>query len=337
MTKLIHRLFLSLWYSKNRPHYLLVPLSLLYCVLVTARRQLYLRGVLQSNKPPVPVIVVGNISVGGTGKTPLIINLAKLLTEEGYSVGILCSGYKGKNPIWPVKVTAASRADAVGDEALLLAMRTVCPVVAGRDRVAGAEMLYAMGCNLLLSDDGMQHYGLRRDIEILTLNEKQGKYNKFCLPAGPFRESYSRLNTVDFIVTNAEVISTMTHWNILREIDSIRKLSNDDILLSIEELQSSPIHAIAGIGDPNNFFEMLESYGLTIIRHPYPDHFLLSVSDFEFNDTFPIVMTEKDAVKYLGIENDRCWVIRLGIKLDAGFYSKLLAAIKAVIPGENIE
>lgn len=314
------------WYSINPVALLLWPLSLLFCGAVALRRLAYRTGLLKRFKMKVPVIVVGNLNVGGTGKTPLTIRLVEVLREAGYRPGIVSRGYSGKSRTWPRKVEPDSNPFEVGDEPVLIAQRCRCPVVVGPDRVEAAQtLLREYECDVLLSDDGLQHYRLGRDIEILVIDGVRRFGNHFCLPAGPLRESLRRLKKVDFVVGNSragegEFLMTLTG-------DKGLNLSDADITCSLTAFRGELLHAVAGIGDPSRFFHALRSRGLQILEHPFPDHHAFVPSDVDFRDEIPVLMTEKDAVKCRPWAREWHWYMPVEARLDPELERQLLTRL----------
>ncbi len=301
-----------LWYSKSRILWLLLPVSLLFWGATTIRRALYRTGILKVSHFPVPVIIVGNITVGGTGKTPLVIWLVQYLKKQGYSPGIVSRGYGGTKSRESRAVTVHSDPAAVGDEPWLLAHRCQCPVVVNRNRPLAVE--YLLGnykCDIVISDDGLQHYALARDIEIVVVDGERRFGNAFCLPAGPLREIKSRLKQVDLIVNNGGPVKGSEH---LMRLDGVEvcavKNSAPIVRHPLSFLKGQTVHAVAGIGYPSRFFKYLKSFGLTIVEHPFPDHHSFMESDFEFeNHSSPILMTEKDAMKCQKFAKDNYWYL----------------------------
>lgn len=295
------------WYSDNSLSRLLTPLGWLFCLLVAARRFAYRIGALKSVRLPVAVIVVGNITVGGTGKTPLVIWLAKYLSGHGYRPGIISRGYGGQSPVWPLPVEPDSDAGMVGDEPVLIAGRTGCPVVVGPDRVAAANYLLARHeCDVVLSDDGMQHYRLARDIEIGVLDGERRLGNGRCLPAGPLREPRSRLSEVDFIVSSVCADGGAYAMSLRGTV--LHNLASGESR-AVFEWREETVHAVAGIGNPARFFETLRQSGLKVIEHPFPDHYPLQREDLDFDDGYPVLLTEKDAVKCRSFARDNYWYL----------------------------
>jgi tetraacyldisaccharide 4'-kinase len=317
---------LEQWYSPRAPLWLL-PLSWLFLLLVLLRRLAYRAGLLRSYRLPVPVIVVGNISVGGTGKTPLVAWLVKLLQVAGYRPGIITRGYGGQAQQWPQQVRPGSDPVLMGDEPVLLAQRCGCPVVAAPDRVLAArQLLEDSGCDILISDDGLQHYRLQRDIEIVVVDGARRFGNGHCLPAGPLREPLSRLRQVDYVVANGAAAPGEVAMALLPEM--LRSLSDADKTISLSDLLGQQIHAVAGIGNPPRFFELLKKRGLSVIEHPFPDHHRFIAADLAFADRLPVLMTEKDAVKCRPYGDGRMWYLPVAAQLDDAFAEQLLQQVK---------
>lgn len=322
---MLDRFFQRLWYAK-RTHWfavLLLPLSWLFGAVTALRRSAYRAGVFRSFRVARPVVVIGNITVGGVGKTPLTIWLAALLEARGVRVGILLRGYGGGSTHWPRDVTPDSSPGEVGDEAVLLAQRTQSIVVAGPDRVADAERAIERGAQLLLSDDGLQHYRLQRDIEIAVLDAQRGLGNGWLLPAGPLREPRRRLSTVDLIVlTHRSESSSIDAAGALSPTVSAHARLGDAISLatgdvqSLERFRGVRVHAIAAIGHPEAFFGALRSHGLIVDAHALPDHAELTSAHIQFDDDAPVLMTEKDAVKCRHGSDSRLWSVRMHIDMS---------------------
>ncbi len=258
-------------------------------------------GLLRRERMPVPVVVVGNITVGGTGKTPLVIHLALALRRHGRHPGIVSRGYRGDSG-HVLEVTAGSDPKVVGDEPLLLARRGACPVFVGRDRVAAARSLLARHpeCDLIIADDGLQHYRLERDIEIALFDER-GVMNGWALPAGPLREPVSRLAQVDALVLNGAAVSPAPTFS--RPTFSMRlagegfhRLDEPSTTCSATDLAAANLHAVAGIGSPQRFFDQLTGMGLAFSAHPFADHHGYCEEEMDFAGD-AILTTEKDAVK----------------------------------------
>ena len=307
------------WYRLSPLHLLLFPLSLVFRALAASRRFLYRSGILASVKLPVPVVVVGNISVGGTGKTPLTLWLAKQLIENGWHPGIVSRGYtkNGQRINTPHEVSIDDAADQVGDEPLLMAQRALCPVWISRDRPAAALALLQAHpeCDIILSDDGLQHYRLRRDVEIVVIDGARRFGNGMLLPAGPLREPVSRLRKVDAIVANGNPASAH-EFAMSLDGSLFYNLLNPDTVLTASEFTGQRLHAIAGIGHPQRFFTHLEHLGLNTQHHAFPDHHRYTATDIAFADADAILMTEKDAVKCSAFATEKCWVLRVDAQVS---------------------
>jgi tetraacyldisaccharide 4'-kinase len=297
----------------------------MYCVLATLRRALYSTGVLTRVRLPVAVIIVGNITVGGTGKTPLVIWLARWLRQCGYRPGIVTRGYGGRARDWPQVVRADSDPAWVGDEPILLARHADCPVVADPDRVRAARSVMAHGCDVVISDDGLQHYRLARDVEIAVLDGNRRLGNGRCLPAGPLREPAGRLAAVDACVTNGaakegelamQLVETGFH-----ALDSDRDWP-------ATEFRGRRAHAVAGIGNPQRFFDHLRRLGVEITEHSFPDHHDFTQDELGFSDDLPILMTEKDAVKCAAFADARMAYLAVEARPDQRLGELVLGKLK---------
>jgi tetraacyldisaccharide 4'-kinase len=321
------------WYRLTPVSLLLVPLSLVFCALVQLRRALFRLGVLHQAQLPVPVIVVGNITVGGTGKTPLVLWLAGFLRQAGYRPGIVTRGYRGQNRVWPISVTAQTSAEQAGDEAVLLARRSGCPVLAGPDRVASARQHVAQGCTVIVSDDGLQHYRLGRDLEIAVIDGMRRFGNRLCLPAGPLREPLSRLKSVPVRVANGPA-QAGEHGMVL-EPAGFYSLANPDRRVAADTFRGGPVHALAGIGNPERFFSSLRDLGLEVFPHPFPDHHVFRAEELEFGDNRPVILTEKDAVKCEHFANTRLWVFSVEARTDATLGIQILQRLKEKARGHE--
>ncbi|GAB4121800.1 MAG: tetraacyldisaccharide 4'-kinase [Sideroxydans sp.] len=310
----------ELWYRPLPSRALLLyPLALLFHGLVTLRRLLYRHGILGSQRLPVPVIVVGNLTVGGTGKTPLTLWLVQQLIEAGWHPGIISRGYRRSGPghASPRAVTVGEMPQEVGDEALLMAQRRLCPVWIGRDRAAvGKALLQAHPeCDVLVSDDGLQHYRLQRDVEIVVIDGIRRFGNRLLLPAGPLREPLGRLDSVDVRVCNG---GTPQAGEYSMQLQGARfyNLLNPSVNRLAQDFAGQRLHAVAGIGHPQRFFRHLQSLGLPVQAHAFPDHHEFTAHDLAFADADAVLMTEKDAVKCRTFATERHWVLRVDAELD---------------------
>jgi tetraacyldisaccharide 4'-kinase len=303
------------WYSQNPVAWLLLPLAGLYCLLAALRFNLFKKGWLRSFKAGVPVIVVGNINVGGTGKTPLIIKLCEILQQQGLKPGIISRGYGSKSSIYPLEIMRSTHARDAGDEPLLLAQRTQCPVIIGPDRQADIQLLLERhGCNIILSDDGMQHYRMHRDVEIAVVDIARRFGNGFCLPAGPLREPVQRLRSVDMVIANGGLASQLSFTIKPVQLISLAEVGK---VSSLSQFSGQKVHAVAGIGHPQRFFNTLAEHGIEYIPHAFPDHHDFAINDLHFGDDLPVIMTEKDAVKCAGFYMPRHWYLTIDIELSS--------------------
>ncbi len=315
------------WY--RRPAFALLPLELFYRSVVAVRRKAYQWRLFSSTRLDVPVVVVGNISVGGTGKTPLVIWLVQRLKEAGYQPGIITRGYGGKSDVWPQAVFPDSDPALVGDEPVIMARRCDCPVVAGPNRIDAAhELLASYDCDILVSDDGMQHYRLHRDVEIAVVDGVRRFGNNHCLPAGPLREPHKRLKEVDYVVVNGGDSGAAGEWGMRLIQGDAFSLTDSSPPVSLSAFRGQTVHAVAGIGHPDRFFKQLGAQGIGVIEHAFPDHHLFVADDLLFGDNLAVLMTEKDAVKCRNFADNRCWYIPVEAHFDEGFSASLLGTIQ---------
>lgn len=315
------------WYRITPLHLLLLPLSLLFRALATLRRTLYRSRILTRKKLAVPVIVIGNISAGGTGKTPLTLALAQQLIRHGRHPLIVSRGHGGSAQ-QPQRVTPDSDVRQVGDEPLLMARRRLCPVWIGKDRAAAAQAALQANpqCDVVLCDDGLQHYRLRRDAEIAVIDGARGFGNGFMLPAGPLREPVSRLQTVDAVVVNDGDASTGQYAMRLSG-DIFHNLLDPGKTATAAELRKLRCHAAAGIGHPQRYFRHLAALGLNIVEHAFPDHHPYRAADLSFADCDAVLLTEKDAVKCSAFADERYWVLRVEAQIDPALTDHILRKI----------
>lgn len=318
------------WYRVSPLHLLLFPISLLFRLLSATRRFLYRTRILASVKLPVPVVIVGNISVGGTGKTPLTLWLAQQLIDNGWHPGIVSRGYtkNSQSRIDPREVATDDAADVVGDEPLLMAQRALCPVWIGRDRPAAAQGLLRSHpeCDIILSDDGLQHYRLQRNAEVVVVDGARRFGNGMLLPAGPLREPLNRLNSVEAVVVNGGMTRD-GEFAMRLEGNRFYNLLNPELVVTVGEFAGQRLHAIAGIGHPRRFFTHLEQLGLSIQRHAFPDHHQYTDKDIAFDDMDAILMTEKDAVKCAPFANEKCWVLRVDAQVSPDLAQLILKKV----------
>jgi tetraacyldisaccharide 4'-kinase len=314
--------FVGHWYTRSPWLLLLIPLSLLYRVVIALRRAMYHSGLLKTHRLPVPVIVVGNLVVGGTGKTPLVAWLACYLGQAGYRPGLVARGYGGMASQWPQQVVPDSDPAMVGDEAVMLCRQTGCSMAVGPDRVAAARaLLEHSDCDLILSDDGLQHYALQRDIEIAVIDGVLRFGNGLCLPAGPLREPVKRLEQVDLVVANGP--GGPGEYPMGMRLTVVHPLQGGGPQRDLDSFHGQSIHAIAGIGNPERFFAALRRAGLRPEEHVFPDHHSFTPDDLMFGDDRPVIMTEKDAVKCHGFVVDNCWYAPVTIEMPWEFAGRV--------------
>lgn len=346
----LHELLESVWYRGHPLKWLLLPLALVFEGAVRARRALYRRGSLERVDCGVPVVVVGNLTVGGTGKTPCTIWLAARLRERGFHPGIVCRGYRGGADAWPQWVTAESDAAQVGDEAVLLARRTGCPVAAGPDRIAAVRLLLERAAlDVVLSDDGLQHLRMARAAEIAVVDGERGLGNGLCLPAGPLREPAERLREMDAVVVNGAIPLDAGAGAWLREVHGSAgaepaavpravvaraqvaaaavRHTRTGAMRTLDDFKGRRVHALAAIGNPQRFFAMLEAAGLSVVPHPLPDHAAIRAEDLRFEEEAPVMITEKDEVKCRGCAHDDVWCVVAELEFPPADAARLERAV----------
>jgi len=335
----------NIWYGGSSLRFLLLPLTWVYFAVVACRRFLYASGLLRSRRVAVPVVIVGNITVGGTGKTPMTIWLAQQLAARGYTPGIISRGYRGTTGAQPQQATAGSDPAIVGDEAIMVANRSGCAVVVHADRVAAAWRAIELGATVIVSDDGLQHYRLGRNYEIAVVDGTRRYGNRHLLPAGPLREPVSRLDSVDQILIqmaddgNSEFLrraSDRPPVEFRLTAARICRLDNS-ATRRIGEFSGTRMHALAGIGHPERFFRLLEAHNIEVIRHPLPDHADIQPQDLEFGDDLDVVMTEKDAVKCRGFQAGNCWYVPVDVAMDDTQAADLLGRIVSKITPVDVD
>lgn len=294
-------------------HMLLLPISWLFWLLSALRRFFYRVNIFKSYRLAVPVIVVGNINVGGTGKTPFVIWLAEQLKLSGYMPGIISRGYGGKAGEL-MQALPDTNPTLVGDEPVLIAHRTHCPVFVSSDRIQAGESLLRQfpECNVIISDDGLQHYRMQRDVEIVIYDAAKAFGNGALLPAGPLRESVNRLSAVDAVICNdnsQETNAVTNFFNMQLLSGEFYNLAQPALTASAADFAGKKIFAIAGIGNPQRFFSQLSELGLHFDSRAFADHYLYSLDDFANINADIILMTEKDAVKCRSFALKNFWVL----------------------------
>ncbi len=315
----------NVWYERAAPPWWLVPPSLAYGAIAGARRFSYAHRLFQSVRIPCPVVVVGNLSVGGTGKTPLVCWLVARLTERGFKPGVVTRGYRGSSRDVR-RISASDDPRVAGDESILLARRTGVPVAIGRDRPAAAQLLLGGGCNVIVSDDGLQHYALARDCEVVVIDGDRRFGNGWLLPAGPLREAPGRLKAADAIVVNGGRALLPGALSMRLEAKNAVALRGGAVQ-PLSALAGTSVHAIAGIGNPERFFNMLRSRGIEVDGRPLADHARLTQADIDFGDDKSVLMTEKDAVKCAAFAGEHHWYVPVSACFDVGESSALLDVI----------
>lgn len=311
-----------IWYGQAPVPLVLRALAGVYALALVFRRRLYQWGLKRTDHLPVPVLVVGNITVGGTGKTPLTAWLATELVRRGWRPGIVSRGYGGSE-----RATVVLPLDAdpgrFGDEPVFLMRAANCPVAIGRRRADAARLLLARSaCDVILCDDGLQHWSLGRDIEVLVVDGDRRFGNGLLLPAGPLREPTSRAARADFVVVNGTPASPE---ELPMHVAANRLVAINDLThaLPIESFRGRAVHAVAGIGHPERFFRMLSGLGLEVVAHAFPDHHRYRREDFRFDRPLPIVMTEKDAVKCACFGLPEAYMVPIEVALPDGFADQL--------------
>ena len=328
----IHRV----WYGDGRFGWLLLPLSGLNWLILGLRKSLYDWGMFTTHRAAVPVIVVGNITAGGTGKTPTVLWLVEELRRRGFKPGIVSRGYGGSQSGTSMRVEAGSDAAVVGDEPVLLARRGRCPVVVDPDRARAAAMLVDDNVDVIVADDGLQHYRLDRDYEICVIDGARGLGNRRLLPAGPLREGARRLEDVEQVLVNGKLEGSKYDLTVAEQnaisFDLVATEAcrlDGSLTRPLERFADTTVHAVAAIGNPQRFFDLLRGHGIQVIEHPFPDHAPLTRRDLDFGDDFAVFMTEKDAVK-LGREmKENYWFVPVELQIDGIDAAPMLEQIES--------
>lgn len=322
------------WYADGALARALRPLSVLCELTARRRRRRFLAE--PPGRVPVPVVVVGNITVGGTGKTPMVVWLVEWLRAQGWKPGVVSRGYRASaGGDMPYLVSADDDAVAAGDEPLLIARRTRVPVAICRRRPAAVVMLIEKhGCDIVVSDDGLQHYRLWRDIEIAMLDGRRRLGNGRCLPSGPLREPADRLDEVDFVLV-AEGSPAPGEFGVNIVMGEARRIGSLDELRPLTAFAGKPVHAVAGIGNPERFFSALERAGLSVIRHPLPDHHPIAPRDIAFGDGRAVLMTEKDAVKCRAFASPDTWYVPIEAMPERNWIDAFGERLRSVVDGQE--
>ena len=316
------------WYKKSLWLYLLYPFSFIFSYLTSRRRRKYIKNKKISYKADIPIVVVGNLTIGGTGKTPLVKYIANELADRGYKPGIVSRGYGGKFKE-TLQVTNETSVNETGDEAQILSKLNF-PFYIDKNRVRAIKKLIKdHDCDVVISDDGLQHYKMGRHIEIAVIDGKRRFGNNLTFPAGPLRESRNRLNSVDFIVNNSGPTEEGEFLMNISPTKFVHLKSGKSYSVDKWPMHKQ-IHAVAGLGNPGRFFDLLDKLGFDSIRHPFPDHHNFSSSDIFYLDHLPIVMTEKDASKCKDFDNNKIWYLTIDADVTNKFIDKLDKKIKSI-------
>lgn len=332
------------WYGDALWPHLLRPLSAVYCFVMQRRAAQYAVKAKQGQlwQSPVPIIVIGNITVGGSGKTPLTLHTCGVLLDAGYKPAILSRGYKAKIVAFPRLLLDTDKAQAVGDEPWLMQRNSGRPVCIDPDRVRGAQHLLAnTDCDVIVCDDGLQHLNLARDIEIAVVDGQRLLGNGFCLPAGPLREKSQRLAAVDFVVANGQPQDSLFECDYVMRLQNlcfINLVTDEQLSCAtfVQQFDGQDVKALTGIGNPQRFFTGLQQLGLDVDAHAYPDHYPLTDSDLGPFSAATIVMTEKDAVKCAGLANDNAWYLAVKADLPNRYTTALVSKLATVVGARGI-
>ena len=320
------------WFSDGPVPLPARALAGIYARVVALRRRLFARGMLKSQRVAAPVVVVGNVSVGGTGKTPLTVAVVQRLRAAGWNPGVASRGYGRVDQATPRWVEAATSTDQGGDEPVLIARRCGVRVRVDRDRAAAARALVAAGCDVVVCDDGLQHYRLQRDVEIEVIDAARRYGNGRLLPAGPLREPAERGQACDFRVLNlgmADGEAGFGEWPMRLRVDGALPMRGGR-LRTLESFRGQRVHAVAGIGNPQRFFTMLRERGLGVVPHAFDDHHRYVKQDLVFGSELPVLMTEKDAVKCAPFASDWHYSVPVSAELPEAFWVALLDRLEQV-------
>lgn len=311
------------WYGKRRSPWWTWPLAALYGALTALRRALYRLGVLRNVRLPVPVIVIGNLTAGGTGKTPLTIALAEALRARGFRPGVVSRGHGGQRRA-PMLLGEAPDPAEVGDEPCLIHASGV-PVAVGRDRPAAARLLVAQGCDMVIADDGLQHYRLARDVEICVIDGTRRFGNSRLLPAGPLREPLRRLARVDLRVCNGG--APLPGEYPMQLVGGVAVTLDGSHRQPLSTFTGQRVHAVAAIGNPARFFATLRDAGIGVVEHAFPDHHAFTAAELAYGDDLPVLMTDKDAVKCRGFAQPNWWRVPVRAELPEAFFDTVVARL----------
>lgn len=321
------------WYQGHPALGLLAPLEALYRRVARRKRERFLAGLGSIQRAPVPVIVVGNLTVGGTGKTPMILWLIGHLRARGLKVGVVSRGYGATPPSLPWRVRASDTAAVAGDEPLLIVQRTGVALVTDPDRGRAVERLLAEeSLDVILSDDGLQHYRLARDLELVMVDAARGFGNGRCLPAGPLREPLERLAEVDAVIHNGAAVDPADGFGLTLQPSALVNLRSGETRPLDFFPPGQRLHALAGIGNPGRFFATLEGLHWQPLPHAFADHATYSAADLTFTPALPLVMTEKDAVKCRSFAAADWWYLAVDAQPSAAFVAWLDGRLDRLLP-----
>jgi len=321
------------WYAGHPALGLLRPLEWLYRAVVQRKRSRFLAGEGEIYRAPVPVVVVGNITVGGTGKTPMILWLIEHCRRQGLRVGVVSRGYGAQPPQLPWRVQADQTARVAGDEPLLIVQRSGVPLMIDPDRSrAVAALLAAEPLDLILSDDGLQHYRLARDLELVLIDAARGLGNRHCLPAGPLREPVERLQSVDALLYNGASNDPQDGYGFTLQPRTLVNLRSGEPHPLSHFPAGQALHAVAGIGNPQRFFNTLEGLHWRPVAHAFADHAPYSAELLNFSPVLPLVMTEKDAVKCRAFAADDWWYLAVDAEPSAAFVAWFDQQLQRLVP-----
>jgi tetraacyldisaccharide 4'-kinase len=335
------------WFDGSAPPATARALASLYGAVVAVRTALYRRGLLRSGHPGVPVVVVGNLIAGGSGKTPMTIAIVERLRAAGWNPGVASRGYGRRDAATPRWVQRDTDPAEGGDEPVLIALRSGARVRVDRDRLAAARALVAEGCDIVVCDDGLQHYRLARDVEIEVIDGRRRYGNGRLLPAGPLREPESRAANCDFRVANFGTATSATsqsvsvepgfgEWPMRLAVADAQALRGAR-RMPLSAFAGQRVHAVAGIGDPERFFETLRGVDIAVVPHAFPDHHRYVADDIHFGSDLPVLMTEKDAVKCTAFAEDGQYSVAIRAELPEAFWVAFLDRIKQTIEKQTVQ
>ncbi|MBA5708339.1 tetraacyldisaccharide 4'-kinase [Pseudomonas fulva] len=324
---------LAAWYTGHPALALLRPLEALYRWVVKRKRRRFLNDKRASYRPPVPVVVVGNITVGGTGKTPMILWLIEHCRQRGLRVGVVSRGYGAKPPQLPWRVTADQAAEQAGDEPLLIVQRTGVPLMIDPDRARAVQaLLVSEPLDLILCDDGMQHYRLARDLELVLIDAARGLGNRRCLPAGPLREPVERLKAADAVLFNGAAQDSAEGFGFRLQPSALVNLRTGERRALDHFPAGQRLHAVAGIGNPQRFFNTLQGLGWQPLPHPFADHAQFNARNLAFTPPLPLIMTEKDAVKCRSFAAENWWYLAVEAQPTPAFGTWFDLQLQRLLP-----